>query len=285
VDLHRFAFSTNAYTRHPLARALASIARTGFKGVEILADKPHAWLDGFSAQDLAKLQRQLRKLDLFVSNVNANCTSGFWTDAPPEPFFEPSLVSRDKTLREWRIAYTLKALRLGRELGACNVSITSGKALNGVPPERAGKLLEEGLKRLLEQAERLGQRLSLEYEPGLLIERTDELRALLEKLKSPYFGANLDVGHVAVSGEDPCRAIKALKGRIFNLHLEDIRAHKHYHRLPGEGDLDFAAIFKTLDQTGYTGPLTWELYTCDENPGDACRKTFVFLRKTLKPRA
>jgi fructoselysine 3-epimerase len=282
MELQRFAFSTNAYTRFPLDKALRSIARIGFKGVEILADKPHAWLDAFSAQDVAKLQRQLSRLGLSVSNINANCAFGFWSDAPPEPFFEPSLVSRDKVLREWRLAYTVKALRLGRELGAQNVSITSGKALNGVPPEKARKLLEDGLKRLLEKAEKLGQRLSLEYEPGLLIERTEEMLALLVRLNSPLLGANLDLGHVAVTGEDPCAAIVALKGRIFNVHLEDIRGGKHYHRLPGDGDLDFAAIFRALDKTGYRGPVTWELYTYDEQPEFACRKAFAFSKKATK---
>lgn len=282
MELHRFAFSTNAYSRHPLKTALERIAAAGFQGVEILADKPHAWLDSFTPRDVAALSKQLAKLGLFVSNINANCTFGFWSDAPPEPFFEPSLISRSREFREWRIAYTKKALRLGRELGACNVSITSGKALNGVPPEKAEKLLRAGLLRLLEHAERLQQRLSLEYEPALYIEKTAELKALLARIGSPWLGANLDLGHVAVSGEDPCHAIRALKGRIFNLHLEDIRGGKHYHRIPGEGDLDFAAIFRQLQAIGYAGPLTWELYTCDENPDQACRRTFQFLRRCLR---
>lgn len=281
MELQRFAFSTNAYTRVPLDKALQQIARAGFKGVEILADKPHAWLDTLTPRDVSRLRAQLDELDLFVSNINANCTSGFWSDAPPEPLFEPSLVARDKALREWRIAYTKKALRLGHELGAHNVSITSGKALNGVPPEKAQVLLEDGLKRLLEESDHLQQRLSLEYEPALLIERTAELKALLQKMNSPWLGANLDLGHVAVLGETPVHAIRALKGRIFNLHLEDIRAGKHYHRIPGEGDLDFAKIFSELDAIGYSGPLTWELYTYDEKPDDACRKTFRYLRKLL----
>ena len=139
MELCRFAFSTNAFSRHPLAKALREIARTGFRGVEILADKPHAWLDSFTADDVSGLRKQLDKLGLFVSNINANCTAGFWNDAPPEPFFEPSLISRDKTLREWRLAYTKKALRLAKALGAHNVSITSGKTLNGVPPEKGPK--------------------------------------------------------------------------------------------------------------------------------------------------
>ncbi|HEY3324445.1 MAG TPA: sugar phosphate isomerase/epimerase [Planctomycetota bacterium] len=282
MELERFAFATNAYSRHSLDEALHSIAGVGFKGVEILADKPHAWLDSFTPQNQSALEQTLSKLGLFVSNINANCTFGYWGDPPPEPFFEPSLVSRDRTLREWRIAYCKKALRLGKALGARNVSITSGRPLNGVPPEKAYKLLEEGLSRLLELAEHLGQPLSLEYEPGLLVERTEELVALLKKLRSPYLGANLDIGHVAVTREDPCHAIRALRGSIFNLHLEDIKAFKHYHLLPGLGDIDFPAVFRTLESIGYKGPLTWELYTYDEDPEAACKKTFRYTKSVAR---
>jgi len=134
VELERFAFSTHTYTRYALSHALTQIAAAGFKGVEILADKPHAWLDSFTPGDQESLVRQLKKLGLFVSNVNADRTSGFWTDAPAEPLSEPSLISAKRELREWRIAYCKKALRLGRAVDARNVSFTSGKALNGLPP-------------------------------------------------------------------------------------------------------------------------------------------------------
>jgi protein FrlC len=154
-----------------------------------------------------------------------------------------------------------------------------------MPPEKALKLLEDGLSRLLEDAERLRQRLSLQCAPGLLIERSAELKALLGKLKSPWLGANFDPGVADVSGEDPCRAIRALKGRIFIVHLADIRAHKHYRRVPGEGDLDFRAIFRQLDAIGYAGPLTWDLHTYGEAPNDACRRTFEYLRKMVGPGA
>jgi sugar phosphate isomerase/epimerase len=235
-------------------------------------------MDKFSAADQKRLERQLAKLGLSVSNINANCTRGYWGDLPEEPIFEPSILSPRRVLREWRIAYTRKALRLGQALGARNVSLTTGRSLPGIPPEKAQALLIETLKRLLDFADSLGQRLSLEYEPPLFVERTSELAGLMDTLKAPHFGANLDVGHVVASGEDPAKAFRALKGHIFNIHLADIRGRKHYPRIPGDGDLDFPALFKALDATGYDGPLTWELYTCADKPDAACRKTFTFVK-------
>ncbi len=37
----KLAFSTNAYTKHPLTDALRGIKAAGFQGVEILADVPN----------------------------------------------------------------------------------------------------------------------------------------------------------------------------------------------------------------------------------------------------
>lgn len=278
MELQRFAFSTHTYSRHSLQHALNHIADAGFKSVEILADKPHAWMDTLTPTDQVRLIKQLFKRGFAVSSVNANRTTGFWSDAPAEPIFEPSLVSHSREFREWRIAYTKKALRLGKAIGAKSVSITSGRTLPGVPPEKAQKFLVEGLQRLLEYAETIGQRLALTCEPTLLIEKTGELAELIRVLGSQFFGANLDIAALQIAGEDPSAAIAKLKGHIFNVELADIRAHKNYRRVPGAGEINFTAIFKALHGAGYNGPLTWNLAIDDELPDAACKKTFKFCK-------
>src|SRR5579862_8258711 len=76
----KLAFSTNAFSRHPLPYALEAIAAAGYKAVEILADKPH-WYPGASTfADAQAIRAQLDQLGLAVSNINANCTFGYWQD-------------------------------------------------------------------------------------------------------------------------------------------------------------------------------------------------------------
>ena len=67
----KLAFSTNAYTRFPLVDALRGIKRAGFAGVEILADVPHAYPATIDAALAADVRRELDRLGLVVSNVNA----------------------------------------------------------------------------------------------------------------------------------------------------------------------------------------------------------------------
>ena len=52
--------------------------------------------------------------------------------------------------------------------------------------------------------------------------------------------------------------------------------------MPGAGDLDFAAIFKTLNATGYSGPLTWDMEADDGDPDAVCKKTFKFAKSASK---
>src|SRR4051812_32010744 len=119
----KLAFSTNAYTRLPLTDALRGIKSAGFPGVEILADVPHAYPDSFTDQSISDIRRELDRLSLQVSNVNANCSFGYWKHAPLEPYFEPSLISPNKQHRDDRTRLILKTLDFAKAIGARNISI------------------------------------------------------------------------------------------------------------------------------------------------------------------
>ena len=86
----------------------------------------------------------VERFGLRVSNVNANCSFGYFRDPPPEAFFEPSLISPNAAWREDRVRMIGKCLELAKAVGAGNISITSGRLLGGVPPKRAEELLADG---------------------------------------------------------------------------------------------------------------------------------------------
>src|SRR3954462_7916084 len=142
----KLAFSTNPYTRFPLIDALRGIREAGFRGVEILADVPHAWPPGIDDSFVGTLSRDLERLGLEVSNVNANCSFGYWKDAPPEPYFEPSIISPNKKHREDRIDLILQTMEFANRIGARNISITSGRCLGSMHPEDAATQFRESIK-------------------------------------------------------------------------------------------------------------------------------------------
>jgi sugar phosphate isomerase/epimerase len=68
-----------------------------------------------------------------------------------------------------------------------------------------------------------------------------------------------------------------LAGRIWNVHVEDIKGRKHFHLIPGLGDLPFAQYINALRKINYDGYLTVELYSYQEQPEDAGRQALSYL--------
>jgi sugar phosphate isomerase/epimerase len=274
----KLAFSTNAYTRHSLTDALRGIKAAGFEGVEILADVPHAYPGTIDDEFTRSVRKALDDTGLAVSNINCNCTFGYWKDAPPEPYFEPSLISPNPKHRQDRTELILRTLDFAKGVGAANVSITSGRCLGGMPPDKAAWQLAASLRPILDRADELGVNIGIECEPGLYLEYISELREWIDRLSHPRFGANLDIGHSVVIGESIPVVVEMLRGRIWNLHVEDLPGRKHYHMIPGEGTgVDWAALRDALRDIRYDRFLTVELYTHTERPQEAAEKSFEFL--------
>ncbi len=222
---------------------------------------------------------EVSRLGLAVSNVNANCSFGYWRDPPPEAFFEPSLISPNRQHREDRLRLIGRTLQFAREVGAGSISITSGRLLGGMPPEKAAGQFEESIRRVLDLADREGVNVGIECEPGLYVEYAAELAGWIGRIGHPRLGANLDIGHSVVAGESITEVSRLLAGRIWNLHVEDIPGRKHYHLIPGDGTVDWAGLKGSLEAIGYSGFATVELYTCTADPDEAARRSFEFLSR------
>ena len=216
-----------------------------------------------------------------MSNVNVNCSFGYWKDAPPEPYFEPSLISPNRRHREDRIELIGKSIRIAKILGARNISITSGRMLGSMSPTRAAGEFERSIGRVLEMADEEGIDVGIECEPGLFVEYVAELREWIDRLGHRRLGANLDIGHCQVMGESIPAAIELLGDRIWNLHVEDIPGRKHYHLIPGEGTVDWKGMAAVLLAIGYERYVTVELYTHTDDPQSAAEKSFGFLKELL----
>jgi protein FrlC len=278
----KLAFSTNAYSKHPLVTALRGIKQAGFEGVEILADVPHAYPDAIDANLTNEVKRELETLGLAVSNINVNCSFGYWKDAPPEPYFEPSLISPNPQHRADRTRLIMKALDFARDVGAKNISITSGRLLGGMPPEPAARQFAESIRPILDRADQLNVNVGIECEPGLYLEYVAELREWIDRLNHPRLGANLDIGHSQVIGESIAEVVKLLNNRIWNMHVEDIPGRKHYHMIPGQGTLDWQSLKRALEDIRYPNFLTVELYTHWQNPQEAADQSYLFLSRMFK---
>ena len=90
----------------------------------------------------------------------------------------------------------------------------------GVKPETSLALLKQSIFEIVEYAAGKDVRVGMEYEPGLIVERAEELAVLIREAGAENFGANLDFGHSHLAGEAPSDVAKRLSSRIFHIHLE-----------------------------------------------------------------
>ena len=77
-----------------------------------------------------------------------------------------------------------------------SISITSGRCLGGMPPDKAAKQFAESIKPILDKSDATGVNVGIECEPGLFLEYVSELKDWIDRLGHPRFGANLDIGTV-----------------------------------------------------------------------------------------
>lgn len=277
----RLAFSTNAYVRYTLEEAIQGIARLGYDGVEVLADRPHAFLDeSWSKSDDDHIKAVIDAHSISVSNINANTAQGFFSSEKRDNPFEPSLSNPDQLLRRWRIDYTKRCIDLASSLRCRNVSITSGPDASADRGVRMG-LFMESLEEILEYSQGQGVFIGIEYEPGLLIGDAWKTFRVLDIFQSPYLGVNLDMGHACVLGEDLGEVIHLFGSGILNIHIEDIKDRRHFHLIPGLGDIDFDSLIRALKDIDYGHYLTVELYTYSDRPEEAAAEALAFFRKRL----
>jgi sugar phosphate isomerase/epimerase len=279
----RLAFSTNAYLNYSFAEAVRRLAAIGYRGVEVMADVPHAWPAFLLEEQKQGLRDALAENGLAISNVNAFMMHAV-NDAR-QRYWHPSWIEPDRHYRQIRIDHTKRALTLARELGApCITTEPGGPVEPGGSWKKALGLFVEGLKPVAEHAQKEGVLLLVEPEPGLLIEKMDQFAELMQHIDSPAVGLNFDVGHAFCVGDDPATTIPRVAKWIRHFHLEDIAATRvHQHLIPGTGAIDFTATLRAIRATGYDAWLTVELYPYVENPDEAARRGRDFLTPLLAP--
>jgi len=92
-----------------------------------------------------------------------------------------------------------------------------------------------------------------------------EMRPFLEGIRSPRFKWACNIGHALLVPEGYAGFLDAFGAeRIGQVRLHDTNGEYEEHYLPGEGIVDFPAVFRDLHARGYTGPFTLDFGSPDE---------------------
>jgi sugar phosphate isomerase/epimerase len=272
-----FGYSTNAFVKFSLIESIEKIAELGFKGVEIMGDRPHLYPPDVDDTELGRIKEALEKCHQKVTNINS-----FTLFAVGDTYL-PSWIEADAGRRQIRIDHTLSCLKVADTLGCGNISIPPGGPLDNMSRKEALSLFYQGLEKVVPLAESLGVKLLVEPEPDLLIERTSEFLEFIKAVKSPAVGINFDIGHFYCAGEDPSRAFEMLFEWVGHVHIEDIAESRvHRHLIAGHGVIDFKSVFHTMAALGYTGDISLELYPYTDRPEEAGKQSLEHLRPVFE---
>ncbi|HEY4302769.1 MAG TPA: myo-inosose-2 dehydratase [Candidatus Didemnitutus sp.] len=138
--------------------------------------------------------------------------------------------------------------------------------------------LADGLQRFAAIAADEEMKVVYHHHMGTVIQGEAELERLLAAV--PGIGLVLDPGHLAFAGIDPVAVAKRHAARIAHVHLKSARPgvvervrreHWSFYRavaegvfsIPGDGAVDFPAIFRVLAAADYRG---WLVAEAEEDP-------------------
>ena len=246
----RLAFYTYSYTDRldmPIEPALEKIAATGYDGIDIsgthgASADPHSVTPEMRQLTRATAARLGLSIEAIITH--ANLADSLFTAAPLD----------------------LKgSVDLAAEVGAPVVVFHMGGPRAGEAQRcQAWQRVVDYLKDALDYALPRGVKLAVDgvWHSWL----TDTPAAFLQmhdEVGSSSFGINFDPCYLELLGLDPVAVAQQWQERILHAHLKDhVGTYPEYeHRIPGQGDVDYARVVQGLKDIGFAEAISIETFT------------------------
>lgn len=258
MDIAKVGVLTESF-RKGLYGGIDEAHSLGLKGLQVHTGAGEARPDNLKGAERKKLRDYIQDRGMTISSFCGDLGGHGWV----RPEDNPAKIDMHK-----------QQVDLAVELG-CDCITTH---IGVIPPDPAHPrydILADVCRTLGAYGQSAGVRFAIETGP----EPSTVLLGFLEYVDCPAIGVNLDPANlVMVTGDDPARAVRRLKGHIFHTHvkdgkmlryvgpervylgvfaeggIEDDRMGALFIETPlGEGDVDFPAYFAALDEIGYAG--------------------------------
>ncbi|MDN6159259.1 MAG: TIM barrel protein, partial [Brevibacterium sp.] len=246
-----------------LEEKLRAAARAGFDGVEIFEQDLVVSPD--SPEAIAELARELGiNLDLY------------------QPFRD--LEGVDEAQFKKNLARAEAKFRLMARLGIDTMLLCSNVSTATIADD--GVVVQQ-LRRLGDLADGYG--VDIAYEAlawGRFVSEYDHAWDLVKGADHPRIGTCLDSFHILSRNTDLSRIAEISGDKIFFLQLADAPAltmdvlswSRHHRVFPGEGAWDLSDFLTRVAATGYSGPVSLEVFNDSFRQGDTNRTAVDGLR-------
>jgi hexulose-6-phosphate isomerase len=175
--------------------------------------------------------------------------------------WQKPLSHPDPNARQQGLEGLQQALKDAKRYGATSVLLVPGVVNKDVTYDDCFKRSVVEIKKALPLAQDLGVKIAIENVWNNFITKPEQAKAFLDEINSPQVGWHFDIGNVIRYGA-PEEWIPVLGKRILKLHIKEFSKIKSFGIKFFEGDNNWPAIMKALDEVGYQG---WGI---SEQPGD-----------------
>jgi hydroxypyruvate isomerase len=208
----------------------AAAAAAGFEAVEF-------W--GSGNKDLDALQKAC--VDAGVAVATFGSLGGYALVSPQDP----------DALRETMLRDAEKAQLLGTK----TLLVTTGNESEDVSREEQMESIIGNLQAVAPVAEEQGIRLALEMlntlvdHAGYFLDSTDDALAIVQAVDSPAVGILYDVYHMQIMEGNLIETIRRAAPHLHHVHVADVPGRHE----PGTGEINYANVFRAIDEAGYDG--------------------------------
>jgi len=179
------------------------------------------------------------------------------------PFHDLNLGSPDPIVFERTLSVLNEWIEKLSKYGGHHATFHGGYAWASEEREETLVRVKERIKTLSEKAKENGIDLLLE---NLIPDRLNYCHHIASNVEEWFdlihetkVKACLDIGHLAVMGNDTEEVITKLGSSLGAVHFSDNDRHSDLHLLPGEGaDISKGAV-EFLEKVGFNGPIVYEI--------------------------
>ncbi|MFA5645628.1 MAG: sugar phosphate isomerase/epimerase family protein [Candidatus Ratteibacteria bacterium] len=235
-------------------------AKTGFQGVDL----GYYWKN--KEEEMAQTKSWLKDYGVALSGYIVGNNFG-------------AVVGTEKVGEELQKVKT--AIDDAAQLEAKVLRIFAG-GREGLSWDEGKDLICDCFSECTEYAAGKGVVLALEDHGGLAA-TSSQMLYYIEKIDSPFFKANVDIGNFWNYGELPVDGVSATAPYAAMVHVKDLKQQPDgsLKSVPvGDGDIDFSRCFRIIRDAGYDGFVSLE-YEAGVEPYEGISRSLAHIVKSL----